>query len=130
MKEKKKILFNKIDINRISSFNNEEEIKMILKKEYNNSSLLKEKKNYSLSFIIIGIILLIIGIIFIPMAIINTIRESYFSYLSLEAFIAYLGIGIGSILFILGIIYLIIYIINYKINKENISLLINKLNNK
>ena len=130
MKEKKKIFFNKIDINRISSFNNEEEIKMILKKEYNNSSLLKEKKNYSLSFIIIGIILLIIGIIFIPMAIINTIRESYFSYLSLEAFIAYLGIGIGSILFILGIIYLIIYIINYKINKENISLLINKLNNK
>lgn len=130
MKEKKKILFNKIDINRISSFNNEEEIKMILKKEYNDSSLLKEKKNYSLSFIIIGIILLIIGIIFIPMAIINTIRESYFSYLSLEAFIAYLGIGIGSILFILGIIYLIIYIINYKINKENISLLINKLNNK
>ncbi len=130
MKEKKKILFNKIDINRISSFNNEEEIKMILKKEYNNSSLLKEKKNYSLSFIIIGIILLIIGIIFIPMAIINTIRETYFSYLSLEAFIAYLGIGIGSILFILGIIYLIIYIINYKINKENISLLINKLNNK
>ncbi len=129
-KEKKIFKVNKIDINEISSFlSNKEKLREILKKEYQNEEILKEKRNFSLCLFLIGLILLIIGIIFIPMSIITTIRDQYFAYLSLEAFFVYLGIGIGSILLVIGVVLFIIYLSNKRINKNNIHLLLDRLDN-
>lgn len=77
--------------------------------------LVKKDIDDSLCLLIIGVILLIIGLIFIPIGTVTIKKETYFNYLSLEAFIVYLGIGIGSILLIAS---LIILFINLKKKKE------------
>lgn len=77
--------------------------------------LIKKDIDDSLCLLIIGIILFIIGLIFIPIGTVTIKKESYFNYLSLEAFIVYLGIGIGFILLITS---LIILFINLKKKKE------------
>ena len=97
----------------------------LLKSTYSSLERINVIRNKSLCEFFIGLTILIIGIIFYPMAIITRGNgEQYFAYSSLEAIIFYLGIVIGSVLILISIIYLIITIYLYlKINKNKVNLL-------
>ena len=96
-----------------------------LKDTYDKLEQVNTIRNKSLCEFFIGLTILIIGIIFYPMAIITKGNgEQYFAYSSLEAIIFYLGIVVGSVLILISIIYLIITIYLYlKINKNKVNLL-------
>ncbi len=115
---KKKNALEKVDLTNLSSFSNEEK-REVLKNCYNNKEVLIKLRNSGLCYLIIGITLIIIGLIFIPIATVSLIDDIYFAYNSLEAIIVYLGCGVGGLLLIAGIVVVIISIVlNVKNNKK------------
>lgn len=106
------------NIKNISLTNESNNKEDILKDISFNELILETIKNKSLSLIVVGLIFLVIGIIFIPLSIVSTVRETYFNFLSLEAFICYFALFIFLVFFIIGIINYIRYIRIKKNNKE------------
>ena len=94
--------------------------------EKKKTKKLEEIKNMSLCSIILGLIVFIIGLLFLPICLVTYKRVTTFDYDSFEAILFYLCVSIGLVLIILGTT----LFIKTKINIKKVSVSCKNESNK
>lgn len=77
------------------------------REEKNKVKKLEEIKNRSLCFLVLGLIIFIIGLLFLPICLVTYKRVTTFDYDSFEAILFYLCVSIGLILTSIGIVFFV-----------------------